>query len=81
MVISMILSGARDVLQKIDNERRTITLNRRSGEQDYECAYSTDPGRWVNLVGKMVDVQLRDFLVIGIYENLGQVKQPARGEP
>ncbi|HXV46991.1 MAG TPA: hypothetical protein VD736_09990 [Nitrososphaera sp.] len=80
MVISMILSGARGVLQKIDNERRTITLNRRSGKQDYEYPDSTEPGKWINLVSELVDVQLRDFLVIGVSENLDPALLPARGE-
>ena len=66
----MILSGARGILLKIDNDSRTIMLSRRSGTQDYECAASSGPGRWVNLVGKAVDVQLHDFLVEDVSENL-----------
>jgi len=70
----MILSGARGILQKIDDDSRTITLIRRSGTQDYECAASSEPSRWINLVGKAVNVQLHDFLVVDVSENLDQAQ-------
>lgn len=70
----MILSGARGILQKIDDDSRTITLIRRSGIQDYECAVSSEPSRWINLVGKAVNVQLHDFLVVDVSENLDQAQ-------
>jgi hypothetical protein len=76
----MILSGARGVLHKVDSDHRIITLGRRSGMEDYECADSAEPGRWVNLVGKVVDVQLRDFLVIDVSENPDPTRPPAKGE-
>lgn len=69
----MILSGARGILQKIDNDSRTITLRRRSGTQDYECVNSCEPSKWINLVGKAVDVQLHDFLVVDVSENPDQL--------
>lgn len=62
----MILSGARGILQEIDEANKTVTLSRRSRIEDYECADSFEPGRWKHLVGKTVDVQLHDFLVVGI---------------
>jgi hypothetical protein len=65
----MILSGARGILQKIDSDYRTITLGRRSGMEDYECADAAEPAKWKGLVGKLVDVQLHDFLVTDVSEN------------
>ncbi len=79
-VADMILSGATGVLQKIDATNRLLTLSRRSGTQDYECAVSSETSRWMNLVGKMVTVQLCDFLVLDVSENPDKTLPSAQEE-
>lgn len=76
----MILSGARGVLQRIDATRKTVTLKRRAKTEDYECADSFEPSRWEHLVGKMVDVQLHDFLVVDISEHSEQATSAYKSE-
>ncbi len=69
----MILSGARGVLQKIDAAEKTITLVKHTGTENYQCAdVEFEPGKWDSLIGKTVDVQLCDFLVVDVSEHSEQ---------
>ena len=72
----MILSGARGVLQKIDAAEKTITLVKHSRSEDYQCAdLEFEPGKWEPLIGKTVDVQLCDFLVVDVSEHSEQQQE------
>jgi len=65
----MILSGARGILQRIDEADKTITLERRSNAQDYQYNSSEFNAReWKKSIGKAVDLQLCDFMVVDIAE-------------
>lgn len=77
----MILSGARGILQKIDTTEKTVTLRKHSGSEDYECSDSEfEPDKWKKLVGKMVDIQLCDFLVVDVSEHSDQAASTHRGD-
>ncbi|HEX7031812.1 MAG TPA: hypothetical protein VF172_02315 [Nitrososphaera sp.] len=70
------MSGARGVLQKIDTAEKTITLVKHSGSEDYQCAdLGFEPEKWQMLIGKMVDVQLCDFLVVDVSVHSEQQKE------
>lgn len=63
----VILSGARGQLLAIDSKNRTVRIRRRTGgEEDYEYGDDFDPKKYAPIVGKTVDLELCDFLVIGI---------------
>lgn len=62
----MILSGARGKLVSVDAKNKTVRILRRSVEEDYECEGDVNLGRLQLLIGKHVDLELRDFLVIGV---------------
>lgn len=62
----MILSGARGKLVSVDAKSKTVRIIRRSAEEDYECEKEVDLGKLRSLIGKRVDLELRDFLVIGV---------------
>lgn len=64
----MILSGARGKLLSIDSDSKTIKLFRRSKEENYEYTSEFDAKKYSSLVGKNVDLDLCDFVVIGIAE-------------
>lgn len=64
----MILSGARGKLLSIDVDNKTIKLFRRSKEENYEYTEEFDPTKYTSFVGKTVDLDLCDFVVIGITE-------------
>lgn len=65
----LILSGARGVLEKVDAASGTVTLKKESGRLQFDCdAAMSLPAEWNGFLGKIVDLQLRDFLVIGITE-------------
>ncbi len=64
----MILSGARGKLLSIDADSKTIKLFRRSKEENYEYTDEFDASKYSSLVGKNVDLDLCDFVVIGITE-------------
>jgi hypothetical protein len=65
----MILSGARGILRRIDEADETITLERRSSTQDYQYNSSeSDTREWKKLIGKSVDLQLSDFMIVDISE-------------
>ena len=69
----MILSGARGVLEKVDAASGTVTLKKESGRLQFDCdAAMSLPAEWNGLLGKIVDLELRDFLVIGITESSGR---------
>ena len=77
----MILSRVTGALQKLDVMRRTLTLSRSSSTQDYEyAATESNPQRWADFVGKTVNIQLCDFLVVDISENADSsgIHLPAR---
>jgi hypothetical protein len=62
----MILSGARGKLVSVDAKSKTVRILRRAVEEDYECEGDVNLGTLRPLVGKRVDLELRDFLVIGV---------------
>ena len=62
----MILSGARGKLVSVDAKNKTVRILRRSVEEDYECEGDVNLGKLRPLIGKRVDLELRDFLVIGV---------------
>lgn len=64
----MILSGARGKLLSIDSDSKTIKLFRRSKEENYEYTDEFDASKYTSFVGKNVDLDLCDFVVIGITE-------------
>lgn len=68
----MILGGARGILDRIDSSDRTVTLSRRGQSERYEFDSSCEIRSWGNLVGKVVDLQLQDFVVVGISEHTDQ---------
>jgi len=63
----MILSGARGILRRIDEADKIITLDRRSSVHDYQYDSSEfDAREWKKSIGKAVDLQLCDFMVLEI---------------
>jgi hypothetical protein len=64
----MILSGARGKLLSINTSNKVIKLARRSKEENYEYAEEFDPSPYTSLVGKTVDLELQDFVVISIQQ-------------
>lgn len=62
----MILSGARGKLLSVDAKSNTVRILRRSAEEDYECEGEFDLAGVKALIGKRVDLELRDFVVIGV---------------
>jgi len=62
----MILSGARGKLVAVDAENKTVRILRRSFEEDYECENDVNVGKLRPMIGKRVDLELCDFLVIGV---------------
>lgn len=62
----MILSGARGKLVSVDAKSKTVRILRRAVEEDYECENDVNLGTLRPLLGKRVDLELRDFLVIGV---------------
>ena len=66
----LILSGARGVLEKVDAASGTLTLKKESGRLQFDCdAEMSLPAESNGLLGKIVDLVLCDFLVIGITES------------
>lgn len=50
----------------VDTKSKTVRILRRSIEEDYECEANVNLGKLGSLIGKRVDLELRDFLVIGV---------------
>lgn len=50
----------------VDAKSKTIRILRRSVDEDYECETDFDLVGLNALIGKKVDLELRDFLVIGV---------------
>lgn len=49
---------------------RTVTLRKESGRLQFDCDTTLSlPVEWNDLLGRIVDLELHDFLVIGISEN------------
>lgn len=76
----MILGGARGILEKIDTSNRMVTLSRRGQSEYYEFDSSCETHKWGGLVGKVVDLQLQDFVVVGISEHPDQSPKELHGE-
>lgn len=62
----MILGGARGKLLSIDAGTNTLKILRRSLEENYELEGNVDVRNFEPLIGKYVDLELCDFLVVGV---------------
>ncbi|MEM2140580.1 MAG: hypothetical protein QXJ74_10520 [Nitrososphaera sp.] len=62
----MILSGAKGKLLKIDTEAKTVTVHKHTGVQDFGYDKNFDAEKYTPLVGSIVNIELCDFMVIGI---------------
>lgn len=76
----MILSGATGTLLKIDPAKSTITVKKHTGVQDFGYDKDDfDAEQYTSLTGKLVNLQLRDFMVVAIIkgddEEGGEEKQ------
>ena len=63
----MILSGATGTLLKIDPEKKTVTVKKHTGVQDFGYdKQDFDAEQYSSLTGKLVRIELRDFMVVSI---------------
>lgn len=73
----MILSGATGTLLKIDPEKKTVTVKKHTGVQDFSYDRDDfDAEQYTSLTGKTVRLELRDFMVVAILkEGEGEEKE------